>query len=335
MKAAVLHDGGRLQTENWPRPAIGPGEILVSLRGCGLCGSDIVKILSPEAKTPAVLGHELVGTVTEVGAGVADFGVGDRVVAAHHVPCGDCHYCHRGSHSMCRAFKESHLDPGGFAEFVRVPAANVRHVTFIVPAAVSDEAASFVEPLGCCVRAVRRAGVRAGDTVAVVGLGTIGCLFAQLLRRAGAAVVGVDPLAERRHLARRLGVEAADPERAGGVVRELSRGRGADQVVVTGGGADVLGWAVDAVRDGGAVHFFAGGGGSSLPVGLGTLYHRELTITTTYSSSPADLAEAFALIAAGHVVMDGFITHSVPLERLAEGVELMRRRAALKVWVTP
>lgn len=335
MKAAVLRGTERVTTEDWPRPTIEAGDILVALRGCGLCGSDIAKIVAPDATGPAVLGHELVGTVAEVGRDVAGLAVGDRVVAAHHVPCGDCHYCRRGSHSMCRAFKESRLDPGGFAEFVRVPAANVRHVTFKLPPDISDEAASFVEPLGCCVRAVRRARIEAGDVVVVIGLGTIGCLFVQLLRRTGAAVVGVEPLAERRHLARRLGADAADPDRATGMVKDLSHGRGADHVVVSGGGGDAIAWAVGALRDGGAIHVFAGGGAAPLPVALDTLYRRELSLAATYSSSPADLAEAFKLIVGGHVVVEGFITHRVPLERLAEGVELMRRRTALKVWVTP
>jgi L-iditol 2-dehydrogenase len=335
MKAAVLRGTERLATEDWPRPTLEAGDLLLAVRGCGLCGSDVAKIVAPDAAGPVVLGHELVGTVVEAGRDVVGFAVGDRVVAAHHVPCGDCHYCRRGSHSMCRAFKESRLDPGGFAELVRVPAPNVRHATFTLPSHVSDEAASFVEPLACCVRAVRRARVEAGDAVAVLGLGTIGCLFAQLLRRAGAAVVGVDPLAERRHLARRLGADAADPDRAGAVVRALTQGRGADQVVITGGGGEAVAWAAAAVRDGGAVHVFAGGGSAPLPIALDTLYHRELTITATYSSSPADLAEAFGLITSGHVVVDGFVTHRVPLDRLADGVDLVRRRAALKVWVTP
>jgi L-iditol 2-dehydrogenase len=317
-------------------PAVGDGELLLRLRGCGLCGSDLAKLVDPGSPAPAVLGHELVGDVVEVGRGVAGLAVGDRVVAAHHVPCGACHYCRRGSESMCRAFKASHLDPGGFAEYVRVPAANVRHATFRVPPGVSDEAASFVEPLACCLRAVKRARVETGDTAAVVGLGSIGCLFVQLLRRAGAATVGCDPIADRADLAKRLGAEVAGPfERALPAVRELSGGRGADQVIVTGGGAAVLPRAAALARDGGAIHYFAGGEGDTLPLALETLYHRELTIAATYSSSPATLAEAFALVTASEVSVEGLITHRLPLERLAEGVELMRRRQALKVYVTP
>jgi L-iditol 2-dehydrogenase len=331
----VLHGGGRLAAADVPRPAAGPGELLLRLRGCGLCGSDIAKLGDPGARIPMVLGHEVVGDVVEAGEGVRGFGVGDRVVAAHHVPCGECHYCRRGSDSMCRAFKESNLDPGGFAEFIRVPAPNVRRATFRVPDHLTDEEASFVEPLACCLRAVERARVQPGDTALVVGLGSIGCLFLQLFARAGATVVGADQDAARADLARRFGATGALPAEAVRLAGQASDGRGADHVMITGGAAAVLPWAVGAARDGGAVHYFAGGPGEALPIPLETLYHRELTLTTTYSSSPATLARAFWLLAAGKVEVGRLFTHRLPLERLAEGIELMRRRTALKVYVTP
>jgi L-iditol 2-dehydrogenase len=336
MKAAVFRGPGRLAVEDWPRPAAGPGEILLALSGCGLCGSDIAKLVDPGTRTPAVFGHEVVGTVAEVGAGVTDLAAGDRVVAAHHVPCGDCHYCRRGSESMCRAFKASNLDPGGFAEFVRVPAPNVRHATFRLPPGLSDEAASFVEPLACCIRAVTRARVQPGDTAVVVGLGSIGCLFVQLLRRAGVVVIGCDPVARRADLALALGAAAAGSLAvAGAAARSLSEGRGVDHVVVTGGAPAVLAPAAGFVRDGGALHVFAGGPGDNLPLALDTLYHRELVLTTTYSSSPAALGTAFRLIAAGEIQTARLLTHHLPLARLGEAVELMRRREALKVLITP
>jgi L-iditol 2-dehydrogenase len=336
MKAAVFHGAGRIAAGDWPQPAAGPGELLLRVRGCGLCGSDIAKIVAPDTRGPAVFGHEIVGDVVEAGDGVTGFTVGDRVVAAHHVPCGTCHYCRRGSESMCRAFKASNLDPGGFAEYVRVPPANVRHATFRVPDHLTDEEASFVEPLACCLRAVDRARVESGDTAVVVGLGSIGCLFTQLLARAGAVVIGADPLAARAALARELGAAEADhPDSAAKSAHQVSEGRGADHVIITGGGSEVLGWAAALARDGGQIHYFAGGPGDVLPLPLATLYHHELTITTTYSSSPATLARAFWLLAAGKVDVERLITHRLPLDRLAEGVELMRRREALKVYVTP
>jgi L-iditol 2-dehydrogenase len=335
VRAAVSRGRNTVTTEEWPAPEIGPGELLLRLRGCGLCGSDIAKILA-DHREPSVFGHEVVALVAQIGAGVEGFAVGDRVVAAHHVPCFVCHYCRRGSPSMCPAFKRSNLDPGGLAELIRVPAANVAYATFTVPAHVSDQAASFVEPLGCCLRALRRARVEPGDTAVVIGLGSIGCLFAQLLRRAGVLVIGMDPLPERVDLAKRLGSEAVGAASAlTSWVRDASDGRGADLVVITGGGAAVLPEAAGLARDGGTVHYFAGGAGAALPLPLETLYHRELSITTTYSSSPADLAEAHRIVTAGEVVVESLITHRVPLAQVTRGVELMRRREAVKVFVVP
>jgi L-iditol 2-dehydrogenase len=320
MIAAVYRGGGQLVAEEWPRPAIGEGEVLLRLLGCGLCGSDIAKIGDPTTPAPVVLGHEVVGEVVALGAGVTDCAIGDRVVAAHHVPCGACHYCRRGSESMCRAFKASNLDPGGFAEYVRVPATNARHAMFRVPRHVSDEAASFVEPLACCLRSVRRARVEPGDTIVVVGLGSIGCLFVQILQRAGGAVVGCDPIAERAAIARRLGAAAAGPAEAATAAQRELRERQPDER------------RVDVQRLGDAR---ADAGGDALPLRLETLYHRELTLAATYSSSPADLAAAFRLIVAGAIAVDPLVTHRVSLEGLHRGVDLMRRREALKVYVTP
>jgi L-iditol 2-dehydrogenase len=237
---------------------------------------------------------------------------------------------------MCREFKRINLDPGGFAELVRVPAALVEHAAFRLPAEMTDETASFTEPLACCLRAVKRSRLAAGDTALVVGLGSIGCLLAQLLALAGARVFATDVLADRRALGRRVGARVPDDDAALDLaLREATDGRGVDCVVITAGGTAVLAGSVARVRDGGTLHYFAAGAGDGLPVALGTLYHRELTITATYSSSPAELAEAFELLARGRVRVDGLISHRLPLERLGEGVELMRRHEAVKVYVIP
>lgn len=334
MKAAVCV-AGAIELREWPEPVPRAGELLLRMSGCGLCGSDILKINAAEAR-PAVLGHEVVGQVVEVGPGVRRFAPGDRLVVAHHVPCFDCHYCRRGSPSMCRHFKRVNLDPGGFAELVRVPAPNVEHAAFRLPAEMTEETASFTEPLACCLRAVKRSRVAAGDTALVVGLGSIGCLLAQLLARDGARVLAFDLLEDRRTLGRRMGARVPDTDAAlDEALRAATDGRGADLVIVTAGGAAVLPAAAARVRDGGTLHYFAGGAGESLPLSLAALYHRELTLTATYSSSPVELAEAFALLAAGGVRVDGLISHRLRLERLGEGVELMRRHEAVKVYVTP
>jgi L-iditol 2-dehydrogenase len=331
MRAAVHAGIGEIRLETRPTPRIGPGELLLQVLGCGLCGSDLAKLRAP-ASYPAVLGHEIVGRVTEAGSGAADFRPGERVVVAHHVPCGVCHYCRHGSVSMCRAFKASNVDPGGFAEYVRVPEENVRQVTFRVPAGMADTVASFTEPLGCCVRAIRRAAVESGDTVVIAGLGAMGCLLLQLARLRGARVVGVDPIPDRRALAESLGAEiAVVPEDAVAAIAGSSEGRGADVVVLAAPAPALARTALGWVRDGGAVHLFVGEG--EAPVPLGELYKRELTLTATYSSSPADLSEAFDLLRQGAIRVDDLCSHRVPLERLADAVALMEGRQALKVFV--
>ena len=336
MKAGVYTGAGTLELQEWPEPAVGPGELLVRVRGCGLCGSDILKVTSPETKGPAVFGHEVVGEIARVGANVDRFREGQRVVAAHHVPCFACHYCRRGSPSMCRQFKQSNLDPGGFAELCRVPAPNVAHATFALPDSMSDETASFTEPLACCLRAVKRCRVEPGDAVVVVGLGSIGCLLIQAFTLSGSTVFGADLVPARRALGRGLGAQVfdadADLDRA---IREATEGRGADVVMLTAGGPALLPWAATRIRDGGQLHCFAGGHGESLPLALAGIYHRELTLSATYSSSPVELREAFYLLCRDRVSVAGLITHRLPLARLGHGVDLMRRQEAVKVYIAP
>lgn len=335
MNAAVYLGDGRVEAREWPVPVIGPGELLMRLRGCGLCGSDIVKILQGTVTPPAVFGHEVVGEVVEVGKGVEGISVMDRVVVAHHVPCQSCHFCRRGSHSMCRAFKAQDLDPGGFAELIRVPPANVQHATFRLPAGMSDEAASFTEPLACCLRAVKRSGVGAGDSALVVGMGSIGLQFVQLFHRIGVAVFAAEPLPSRRALGESFGAIAAESDEAlGRLIREATDGRGADLLMLTGGGVEALREREALVRDGGQIHFFAGGEGAHIPIPLDRFYYRELTLTATYSSSPAELGEAFDLLRRGEVKVERLITHRLPLGRLGEAVQMMRSREALKVFIT-
>lgn len=342
MNAAVYRGAGRVEWSAWPDPSAGPGELVLRVRGCGLCGSDIVKIQEGRVPPPAVFGHEVVGEVAAVGAGVTRFAVGDRLVVAHHVPCFSCHYCRRGSPSMCRRFKEVNLDPGGFAEFLRVPAPNVRYAAFKLPASLSDEAAAFTEPLACCLRAVKRArthasgaGTRLGDTALVVGLGSVGCLLVQLLVRAGARVVASEPLVERCALGSEFGAEAVrGPERLAEAVREFTDGRGVDLALLTAGGAELLSSLAPLVRDGGVFHYFAGGPGEALPLSLNALYHRELTVTATYSASPAELGEAFELLVRGEIRVEPLVTHRLPLRELAQAVKLALNREALKVFLT-
>jgi L-iditol 2-dehydrogenase len=333
MRAIIYHQHDDIRIEEVPIPVIGPGELLVRVAGCGLCGSDLLKI-QQRAAPPVKLGHELTGVVVERGAGVEAFTPGQRVIVAHHAPCGECHHCTHGNVSMCAAFKSSNLDPCGFAEYVRAPSEHVEHVTLALPEILSDEEGSFTEPLACVVRAVRRSALRAGDLAVVVGLGTVGLLMAQTFRAAGVEVLGLDVLPERLAFASEYGisaVNATEPE-ALERVRALSDGRGADLAMLTVGGEPAFRQALGLVRAGGAVHLFAATPGAMAQIEPDEVYHRELTIQATYSSSPDDLRAALDLLASGQARVDGLYSHRLPLERFAEGVALFASRQARKVY---
>jgi L-iditol 2-dehydrogenase len=336
MKAIIYYSYDDIRLENRAIPTIGEDELLVGVHGCGLCGSDILKI-AQQAAPPVILGHELTGTIVERGKAVSRFEVGQRVIVAHHVPCGACHYCLHQNYSMCAAFKTSNIDPCGFAEYIRVPAEHTRHTTLALPATLSAVEGSFVEPLACCVRAVQRTPMLAGDSVVVMGLGSVGLLMLQAVKAIGAAhVYGVDLLPERLQLALELGADAvfqAPPAEHSlrDLLNLLTGGRGADAVILTAPGTRPFMQALASTRKGGTITIFAAHQGAA-PLDLERIYQHELTITSAYSSSPETLRIALDLLATHQVRVDRLISHRLPLERFNEGVALMRERKALKVY---
>ena len=341
MQAVIYYAFDDIRIENRYIPSISDTELLVKVHGCGLCGSDIIKIVQ-HAQPPVVLGHELTGTIVERGKAVPNFEVGQRVIVSHHVPCGECHYCRHKNYSMCASFKASNIDPCGFAEYIRVPTQHVQHTTLLLPESVSAEEGSFVEPLACCVRAVRRTPLLAGDCVVVMGLGSVGLLMLQAVKAMVAGdggkvrVYGVDLLQERVQLARDLGADDASlaPANEDGlrqVLDQYTEGRGADAIIITAPGARPFMQALAAVRKGGTINIFAAQTGM-VPINQEKIYQQELSITSTYSSSPEELRIALALLTSRKVRVDGLISHRLPLTRFSEGVTLMRERKALKVY---
>jgi L-iditol 2-dehydrogenase len=338
MRTAVYHPPREIHVEERPIPKIRDGEILLKVRACGLCGTDVLKVTRALPKNPVILGHELVGDVIEISKGVERFKKGDRVVVAHHVPCGECHYCRHGNHSMCRHFKESNLDPGGFAEYLRVPAEHVQQTAFLVPKNLSDDEALFTEPLACCVRNVRRASLLSGDFTVVVGMGSIGLMMVQLLKLVPTKVLALDLFDERLELAKKLGADftmRGDSAEIAKFILEKTEGRKADLVVFTAGGGKVFQTAFDWVRDGGALNLFASLSDRPVEVSLDALYHHEINVFSSYSPSPQDLAESHRLLCAGKVKVEKLITHHVGLEGLREAVDLVVQQKAMKVIVNP
>jgi len=339
MKAILTLPPGGFGVADTPPPVIGPGDVLLEMKACGLCGTDLAKLSQPQSSAGVRLGHEFAGVVRAVGPEVVRFAPGDRVTAAHHVPCGSCWACRHGSESMCPQFRATNVDPCGFAELIRIPRLHVERVAFCLPDAMTYEEASFTEPLACAVRAVERSQVLAGDRIAVVGAGGMGLLIAQVLLARGADTIVLDIAEKRLALARELGIRAAVNPAADGVrktLTDLTRGTGVDGVVLTVVNAGILEDAQHAVRAGGRINVFAAAAdGPRLAVDLVDLYHRELTVASTYSSTPATLAEAFALLADRRVRVSPLISHRLPLDAFDDGVRLQREGLATKVIYHP
>ncbi len=339
-RAVVCLGGDRTQLEPRSISEPAPGELLLSLRAVGLCGTDLFKLETGRARPGDVLGHEIVGEVTALGDESGPFRVGDRIVVPHHVACGTCFLCRRGSETLCEVFRENLLEPGGFSEDVLVRERAVRRAARKLPAALSDEAAVFLEPAACVLRGVRRSGLPDKARAVVLGAGSMGLLHVLVLKaaRPESQVTVVDPLDERRALARELGADfAASPgEPTRDAVLAATEGMGADVVFDTVGGPGPLRDGIELTREGGAIVLFAHAGeGAGADFDLNRVFKSERRILGTYSGALSEQDEVFKLLLSGALDPSPLVSHRLALSRFADGVELLRRREALKVIYTP
>ena len=292
MRAAVYYRNDDVRLEEMPIPEIGPGELLLKVNMCGICGSDVMEWYRIR-KAPRVLGHEAVGVVSEVREEVVRYRKGDRIFVSHHVPCNACRYCLRGEHTACETLHSTNIDPGGFAEYARVPGINVDRGVFPLPADVTDEEGVFIEPLGCVIRGQGKLSVRPGQTVLVLGSGVSGILHIQLARSLGASrVIATDINEYRMRNAERFGADTVIDARddVPGITREANDGNAPECVVVSTAAPSAIKQAVESVDDGGRVLLFAPTPpGVAVPLDLNDLWSRQVTVTTSYAASPADL----------------------------------------------
>jgi L-iditol 2-dehydrogenase len=310
-----------VRVEEDPEPEAGAGEVVCRVLACGVCGSDVLDAWVAR-KVPAVLGHEIAAEVEQVGAGVSGVAAGDRVVVHHHAPCGECRRCRRGHETLCDQFKATRLHPGGFAERVRVPADLVGEL--LVLDGLDAERATFVEPLACVLRAFARAGLRAGDSLLVVGAGTSGLLaIAAAHALAVEAVWAREPRAERLELALGLGAERHGNELV-------------DVAIVCTTKPDAIAAGFHAVAPGGTLCLYAPPDpGEAIGLDGHALYVGEIDVCASYSAGPADMRRALELIAAGRVDPAPLVTHRLPLEQTGAALELARRGEAVKALVLP
>jgi L-iditol 2-dehydrogenase len=340
MRVAMYYRNSDVRLEELPRPEIGPGELLVQVRASGICGSDLLEWYRIK-KAPIVLGHEISGTIAEVGEGVSQFREGDRVVVSHHVPCNTCRYCLAGQHTVCHTLHTTTFDPGGFSEYVRVPPINTERGTFRLPEELSFDEGAFGEPLACVVRGQRMARLQPGQCVLVVGSGISGLLHVLVARALGAGrVLATDVREANLQKARELGAHAAlhASEDVPARVREENGGRPADLVIICTEPMAAFQQGLRSVDRGGTVLCFATTQpGTDLPIPINDFWRNSVTVMTSYANSPHDMEVALELMRCRRVDVRPLTSHRLGLEETGRGFALMAegRAGVLKVLVQP
>ena len=348
MRAAVYRGVNDVRVETVPVPEIGPGEVLLRIHTCGICGTDLKKIHTGSHTAPRIFGHEMAGTIAAVGAGVVDFAVGDRVMAFHHIPCGTCYYCRKKTFAQCETYKKVGCTAGfeaaggGFAEYIRVMDWIVRGGLIRIPDDVPFEQAAFIEPVNTCLKGVRLLNLQPDETVLVIGQGPIGILLAAIAQRTGAKVLTSDLYPARHAIAAQFGLQHPLAPGADVVAeaRAATSGRGADAVILAVGVDALIRKSMDAARPGGRVMLFAATQHGETVIDPAAVCMDEKTLMGSYSASVEMQDEGAALVLAGYG--DGFdltrlISHRFTLEQAVEAIELASHPQAdsMKIVIQP
>ncbi len=334
MKTSIVSNGKLVITQT-EKPVLKGKGAIIKVHGCGLCGSDIVKLKSGSAKDGTVLGHEVVGEIAEIDSSTT-FQVGDRVVLGHHVPCFNCVYCWGGNYSMCRTFKETNIIPGGFAEYIYVSEQHLQNTVFVPSPALIDDEASFLEPLACCIRSIKRADIPYSSRVLIIGLGSIGILMGQAARAMGYTPYGCDLIQKRVDMSKRLGFEDSilvrNEDEVCEKIKELTSNYGVDAVFMTSGSDKTINLALKSIRDGGTIVVF-----SSIKTDLGysnnDIYYRELKVLGSYSPAPVDLEDSLEFLQSRKVIVEGLSIH-YDIEHLNEAIEDTLSGRTIKAYIT-
>ncbi len=339
MYVAMYYRNDDVRLEEMPVPEIGRGEVLVKVHSCGVCGSDVLEWYRVRT-APRVLGHEIGAEIVQIGGGVDEWKVGDRVFVSHHVPCNTCHHCLSGHHTACETLHKTNFDPGGLAEFVRVPPINVDRGTFRLPEELGYDDSVMIEPLACVVRGQRMAQIEPGSSVLVLGSGVAGILHIQLAKAAGAGrIISTDVNEYRLSAARRFGADVAIPasEDVPKAVQEANDGMLADRVILCTGARSAIAQALASVERGGTLMFFAvPPPGEDVPIPMGRFWRDEISLKTSYAATPSDIARAMGIIRAKRVNVRDMITHRFPLSEAQRAFELVAAaRESLKVTINP
>jgi len=343
MTAAVLYGKEHLQIETVDVPRIGAGDVLVRVRAALTCGTDVkvfqrgyhARMIQP----PALFGHELAGDIVAMGPEVRGFRIGQRVVAANSAPCGACYFCKRNQENLC---EDLLFNNGAYAEYIRIPERIVRKNLYEVPDHVSYQDAALIEPLACVLRGLEETGLRAGDTIAIIGLGPIGMMFVRVAKMLyHARVIAIGRRQPQLDRARNMGADEAVENRDGadviGPVRAATGGRGADVVIEAVGLPEVWQLAIRLLRRGGIVNFFGGcPSGTEIKLDTNLLHYSELTCKASFHHTPALVRKALEIVSRGYISAKDLVNRVEPLANLLEVMQhLMSHNGHLKTAIIP
>ena len=338
LKAVVYYDVDDFRVEEMLIPRIAPGEILVKVRACGLCTTDLFRALYRKAKPRTVFGHEIAGDVVEVGLDVTRFDVGNRVAVLHHAPCGACYYCLHGQEPLCDQYRRTNVDPGGFAEYIRVTPELVQKVVVKIPDEMTYEEATMIEPTACCVRTATKSRVAPSDTVLVIGGGPLGLLNAQVVKQMGSSQVIVSDHHDFRvEMAKKLGIDHAFNAKKVNIeekVKELTENRGADLVIVAVASTEAVHQGIKMLRWGGRICVFGDFRDVPQPnveVDPKLMLRDDITLFGSWGCSPQDYQVAFNMIKMGRVKVREMITHIFPIEQFAEALKVMTEKQCMRI----
>ena len=353
MKAAIYEGPHDLKVKEVDKPICTDETMVVRVKACAICGTDLKTLKDQDVKInkkgqkhmhyPRIPGHEFSGIVEEIGSGVREYQVGDRVTVSPSVPCGECHYCRRGNYEMCDELKAISYDyDGAFAEYILVPPLAIKNrCVNIVPEDVSLEEAALTEPLSCAVNCHELSGTKLGDRVLIIGAGPLGCLCVELAKFLGASKVMLAELSSSRlKLAQRaksdVYINVKEEDIVESVLRETNR-RGANIIIVAAPSSLAQKQSLKMIAKKGTINFFAGLPRSNSVIGLDSniVHYRELKIVGTHGSSPLHNEIALNLISEGKTDVKKYITHTLPLEDILKGMEIAAKGIGLKVIITP
>ncbi|MBZ5685222.1 MAG: zinc-dependent dehydrogenase [Acidobacteriia bacterium] len=346
MQAAVYRGVNDVRLETVPVPKIGPGEMLVRVHSCGVCGTDLKKISTGSHSAPRIFGHETSGVVATVGKDVTEYRPGDRVMVFHHIPCRECFYCRNKTFAQCATYKKvgctAGFEPsgGGFAEYVRVMDWIVQYGTVRIPESVSFEQACFVEPVNTCLKGIYAMNLRPGETVLTIGQGPIGIILSVLAKRAGATLITSDLYPERLKIGSSFGLDLTiEASRTNVVerVRELTQGRGADAVILAVGGNSLIRTAMDAARPGGRILLFAQTQHGEAVIDPAAICVDEKALVGSYSASVDLQKESVGFVMNREMDLERLISHRFPLSEITEAIDLAAhpQPSSMKVVIQP